>query len=46
MHDQNGHTIGLAALFDIHVMPVANIQNPLIERVERRVQKFNCALLA
>jgi hypothetical protein len=38
--------LGIAALFDIDAVPIAHIDHALIERVDRRVKKFNCALLA
>ena len=34
-----------AALFDIHPVTVAHVDHALIERVDRRVQEFDCALL-
>jgi hypothetical protein len=43
---QNGHPLGVAALFDIDAVSVAHIDHPLIEGIDRRVKKFDCALLA
>jgi hypothetical protein len=32
-------------LFHIDAVTIAHVENPLIERVDRRVQEFDCALL-
>jgi hypothetical protein len=35
----------IAALFDIDRMPVAHVDHPLIEGLDRRVKIVDCALL-
>ena len=45
MQDQHRHTVGIAALFDIDAVAVTHIEDLLIERVDRRIQKLDCALL-
>ena len=45
MQDYDGHPLGIAALFDIDAVAIAHIQNPLIERLDRRIKIFDCALL-
>ena len=42
-HDRDA--IGPPALFDIDAVTIAHVENPLIERVDRRIQEFDCALL-
>jgi hypothetical protein len=42
-HDRDA--VGPSALFDIDAVAIAHVQNPLIERVDRRIQEFDCALL-
>ena len=46
MQHDDGDAVGVAALFDIDAMPIAHVDNPLIERIDRRVEEFDCALLA
>lgn len=50
MQYDNRDPVGIAALFDIDAMVAAictaNINHALIERVDRRVKIFDCALLA
>jgi hypothetical protein len=45
MQNNYRHAIGLAALLDIDVMPVAHTQNPLIERLNRWIKNLHCAFL-
>jgi hypothetical protein len=45
MQHQHGHAIGAATLFDINALAFAHIHHALIERVDRRIKIFNCALL-
>ena len=42
----HGNAMRIAALLDINAMPVTHVDHALIERVNRRVKKFDCALLA
>ena len=46
MQHHHGYSLRIATLFDINAVPVTHVDHPLIERVDRRVQKFDCALLA
>ncbi|WP_343162838.1 hypothetical protein [Paragemmobacter kunshanensis] len=46
MQDKHGDPLRVAALFHIDAMPIAHVDHALIERVDRRVEKFDCALLA
>ncbi|WRH64893.1 MAG: hypothetical protein RSE12_01275 [Fuscovulum sp.] len=46
MEDDDRDAVGIAALFDIDAVTVGHDDDALIERVDRRVEKFNCALLA
>jgi hypothetical protein len=42
-HDRDA--IGPPALLHIDAVTIAHVENPLIERVDRRIKKFDCALL-
>jgi hypothetical protein len=44
-HDDR-NALRVAALLDIDMVPVAHVQHPLIERVDRRIEVRGCALLA
>ena len=46
MQDQHRNAIGLAALFDKNAVTIANIQQALIERFNRRVKMVARAILA
>jgi hypothetical protein len=46
MQHDHRRAVGIAALLHVEVVPVAHIQHPLIERVDRREQMRRCALLA
>ena len=46
VQNHDGHPLGIAALLDIDAVPIAHVDHALIERVDRRVKKFNCAFLA
>jgi hypothetical protein len=46
MENDDRRAIGVAALLHVDLVPVAHIQHPLIERVDRREQMRRCALLA
>jgi hypothetical protein len=45
VEDDDGNSVGATALFDIDPVAVAHIYHALIERVDRRVKVFDCALL-
>jgi hypothetical protein len=42
-HDRN--PVAAAALFDIDAVTIAHVDDALIEGVDRRVKKLDCALL-
>jgi hypothetical protein len=46
MQHDDGDAVGIAALFDVDAVSIAHVDDPLIERVDRRVEEFDCALLA
>jgi hypothetical protein len=46
MQDHHRNAMRVAALFGINAMPVGHIDHTLIEGVDRRIQKLDCALLA
>ena len=46
MQHNDRRSIGVAALLDIDVMPIANVQHTLIEGIDRREKMGDCALLA
>ena len=46
VQNQHRDAIWIAALFDINAVAIAHIHDALIERIDRRVKKINCALLA
>ena len=46
MQHQHRHPLGIATLLDIDTVAVAHINDPLIERINRRVKIIDCALLA
>jgi hypothetical protein len=46
MQHHDRRAIGVPALLNIDLMTIANIQHPLIKRVDRRKQMRCCALLA
>ena len=45
VEDDDGNAIRAAALLDIHPVAIAHVDHALIERVDRRVKVFDCALL-
>ncbi|MCZ8151567.1 MAG: hypothetical protein O9292_04090 [Rhodobacteraceae bacterium] len=46
MQDDDGDAVWIAALFDIDAVTITHVDDPLIEGVDRRVEEFDCALLA
>ena len=40
MQYDDWNTLGVSALLDIHAVSLANIEHPLIVRVDRRVEKL------
>jgi hypothetical protein len=46
MQNHHGDAMRVAALLDVNAVPVAHVDHALIERIDRRVKKFDCALLA
>jgi hypothetical protein len=46
MQNHHGNAMRIAALLDIKAMPVAHVDHALIERIDRRIKKLDCALLA
>jgi hypothetical protein len=46
MQNHHGNAVRIAALLDIKAMPVAHVDHALIERIDRRIKKLDCALLA
>jgi hypothetical protein len=46
MQDDDRDAVGISALFDIDAVAIGHDDDALIERVDRRIEKFDCALLA
>ena len=46
VQDEDRDAIPMTALFDKDAVPIAHVDHPLIKGVDRRVKKFDCALLA
>ena len=45
VEDDDGDAIGPPALFHIDAVTIAHVDHALIERIDRRVKKLDCALL-
>jgi hypothetical protein len=43
-HD-DGNAVGPPALFHVDAVTIAHVDDPLIEGIDRRVKKLDCALL-
>jgi len=46
MQDKDRNPCRIAALFDINAVAMPNIQHSLVERLDRRIKKFDCAFWA